>query len=131
MKISVLCFLLHTASFNCFAQAPASPFDKWDADKDGQLSKSELPEGLRKNFERVDGDKDGSISRKEDADFRKNARGRKAGVPGVKKNEDLDYSGNGNPRQLLDLYLPESAAAADGKKAALNLLDPWGRMAKR
>lgn len=99
------------------AQAPASPFDRWDANQDGKLSREELPEPLRRNFERVDTNGDGFLSREEDAAIRRN---RPPGAPGgggqgaarlpegVKKIADLDYAGTGNSRQKLDLYLPEN-----------------------
>lgn len=98
------------------AQAPASPFDRWDVNQDGKLSREELPEPLRRNFERVDTNGDGFLSREEDAAIRRN---RPPGAPGgggqgllrlpegVKKIADLDYAGTGNSRQKLDLYLPE------------------------
>jgi len=38
---------------------------EYDADKDGFLSKSELPERFRPNFDKVDTNKDGKISREE------------------------------------------------------------------
>ena len=98
------------------AQAPATPFDRWGRNRDGKLSKEELPEPLRRNFERVDTNGDGFLSREEDAAVRRNrpqgtpgqgAKGRSAVPEGVKKIADIDYSGAGNPRQMLDLYLPE------------------------
>ena len=108
---------------------PATPFDRWDQNKDGKLTKEELPQPLRRNFERVDTDKDGFISRKEDAAFRsrftRNARGaeqRPAGrrptpasdnppgnppaLKGLRVLKDLAYVENGHERQKLDLYLP-------------------------
>lgn len=93
------------------------PFDAWDRNRDGRLTRDELPEPLRKNFERVDSNRDGFVSREEDAVVRRNIRGAAAGggaaaVPGVKKQADLDYAGTGNPRQKLDLYLPEKPAEA-------------------
>lgn len=98
------------------AQAPASPFDRWDTNQDGKLGKEELPEPLRRNFERVDTNGDGFLSREEDAAVRRNrpqgspgqaAKGRAGAPEGVKKIADVDYAGTGNPRQTLDLYLPE------------------------
>ncbi|MDF1813865.1 MAG: alpha/beta fold hydrolase [Verrucomicrobiales bacterium] len=84
-------------------------FEFWDKNKDGKLSKEELPRPAQRNFERVDQDGDGFISKREDAAF----RNRGGGIPqrsplsaGVKKLADLDYAGNDNPKQKLDLYLP-------------------------
>ena len=53
-----------------------SQFDRWDKDKDGKLSKEELPAGPRRNFDKVDTDKDGTISREEDRAFRNRRAGR-------------------------------------------------------
>ena len=93
-------------------QSGQSRVDQWDKNQDGKLSLEELPEPLRKNFERIDTNKDGFISKEEDASV-----GRPKGQPkapalaeGVKKVADLDYAGTGNPRQKLDLYLPETRA---------------------
>ena len=94
-----------------FAQQPGqSRVDQWDKNQDGKLSREELPEPLRKNFDRVDANKDGFVSKEEDASV-----GHPKGQPkapalaeGVKKVADLDYAGTGNPRQKLDLYLPET-----------------------
>lgn len=115
---TLLSALLLLSAFVHFvsAQQPASPFDRWDVNQDGKLGPEELPEPLRKNFDRVDTNKDGFISREEDAGLRRNLpQGQKGqgpkGAPrlaeGVKKVADLDYAGSGNPRQALDLYLPE------------------------
>lgn len=105
------------------AQAPASPFERWDANGDGKLVREELPEPLRRNFERIDTNSDGFISKEEDEAVRKSRSGgerpkgtvadpRSGRVPeGVKKIADLDYAGTGNPRQALDLYLPEKPAS--------------------
>jgi len=97
------------------AQQPASPFDRRDVNKDGKLVREELPEPLRKNFDRVDTNKDGFISREESDAMRRNlpqspgqgSKGTPKLAEGVKKVADLDYAGSGNPRQALDLYLPE------------------------
>lgn len=112
--LSLLLLLLPTLVLH--AQAPASPFDRWDLNRDGKVSREELPEPLRRNFERADANGDGFLSREEDAAIRRN---RPAGAPGgggqgmgrsfegVKTIADQDYAGTGNPRQKLDLYLPE------------------------
>ncbi len=102
-------------SFAVTAEAQQGLFARWDKNGDGKLVREELPAPLRKNFDRVDRDGDGFISREEDAAFR--ARNRnpgnrpaEAGAPtieGIRTIADLDYAGNGNPRQKLDLFLPE------------------------
>lgn len=98
-------------------QRPGSPFDRWDQNKDGKLTLEEVPEPLRKNFARIDTNQDGFVSREEDAEMQKrrqsNAGANKGGgMPeGIKKIADLDYAGTANPRQMLDLYLPEKPAS--------------------
>ncbi len=98
-----------------FAQQPGKGFDAWDQDKDGRLVREEVPEGIRRNFDRVDANRDGFVSREEDAAFRSKGRGGQPGarpVAGVKTIKNLDYAGTGNPKQMLDLYLPEKPAAS-------------------
>lgn len=101
-----------------FSQAAqTSRFDQWDKNGDGKLTREELPEAIRRNFDRVDTNRDGSISREEDAAVGRNrpadarslstAKGGPKAPEGVKKVADLDYAGSGNPRQRLDLFLPE------------------------
>ena len=94
----------------------SSRFDRWDKNGDGQLSKEELPEALRKNFDRIDRDGNGSISREEDAAVRSRSRAQQAGnqrrvqsrLPeGIEKIADVDYAGNDNLRQKLDVFLPK------------------------
>lgn len=50
---------------------PAAMFERSDANKDGKLTKDELPERMRDRFERLDTDKDGSVTLEE---FRANMR---------------------------------------------------------
>lgn len=88
-------------------------FAEWDKNKDGKLTKDELPTPLRRNFERVDRDSDGFISKEEHQAVRNRGGAPKGGIPGMQKLADLDYSGAGNPRQMLDLYLPENYAEMD------------------
>lgn len=98
------------------AQSPAqSRFDQWDKDKDGKLSREELPDQARRNFDRVDKDGDGAISREEDAAVTNRNRTREqprrpdnqGGLPGtIEVVKDIPYAGTDNPRQTLDLFLP-------------------------
>ena len=103
------------------------PFAEMDTDKDGKLGKGELPAHLRKHFEKIDADKDGFISKEEDRRVRDREAKRRASrkKPASAKTpikartlKNLDYVGDGNERQMIDLYLPE-AAAADGKRPPL------------
>ncbi|MEM7394675.1 MAG: alpha/beta hydrolase, partial [Verrucomicrobiota bacterium] len=89
------------------AQQPNS-FEVWDRNRDGRLVVEELPRSLRKNFDRVDRNRDGFISRE---DHRRVARVDDRGLKGVKALRDLAYADSDNPRQKLDLYLPEKPAS--------------------
>ena len=92
---------------------PDRRFTEWDSNKDGKLTREELPERNRKNFGRVDTDKDGFISLREHLTFlgRLPRNGNQARQPralqGVKIEKNIAYAGTDNPRQTLDLALPE------------------------
>ena len=83
------------------AKEPTQRFLDWDKNKDGKLTKDELPAALQANFEKVDLNKDGSISPEEDA---KVPGGR---LDGVKVDRDVPYAADKNPRHTLDLYRPK------------------------
>ncbi len=91
---------------SAFAQ---SRFDQWDENKDGKVSREEIPAQIRKSFDRVDRDKDGFISREEDGAFRTGGAKGKGGPSSesITVLPDMDYAGTENPRQALDLYLPK------------------------
>ncbi len=92
-----------------------SVFDRWDKDKNGKLSKEELPPQIQRNFDRADQDGDGFISREEDAAMRGKNRPSEPGrsPEGVERTLDVDYAGNDNPKQKLDLYLPSERKSED------------------
>jgi acetyl esterase/lipase len=109
-------FPLLLASVAVAQPAGEGPFDRLDRNKDGKLSREELPEPLRGLFDRLDTDKDGFISREEDAVARRRAEQAKAKGqrPGafqlpdtVTLEKDIPYAGTKNPRQTLDLALPK------------------------
>jgi len=96
------------------AQQPGgSPFDRFDGNKDGKLSRDEMPEFIRDRFDEIDKDKDGFVSREEDEAF---FRQRGPGSPGgrftlpasVQVKKDIPYAATTDPRQTLDLYLPKA-----------------------
>jgi acetyl esterase/lipase len=92
---------------------PDKRFTQWDNNKDGKLTREELPERNRKNFARVDTDKNGFISLKEHLDFvRGLARNRPQAraLQGVMIEKNIAYAGTDNRRQALDLALPEKRA---------------------
>ncbi|MAM45487.1 MAG: carboxylesterase [Planctomycetes bacterium] len=95
---------------------PDRRFTEWDSDKDGKLTREELPERNRKNFGRVDTDKDGFISLREHLTFvgrlprNRNQERQPRALQGVKIEKNIAYAGTDNPRQALDLALPEKRA---------------------
>ena len=121
MKLHQLAVVFTLTALSAHAQQPAPPpveraaraFAQLDANKDGKLTREELPERLRGNFDRVDTNKDGSISKEEHTAVmaRGQAQAPKGGarpVPAsVEAKLDLPYADTDNPRQRLDLYLPK------------------------
>ena len=92
---------------------PDRQFTEWDSNKDGKLTRQELPERNRKFFGRVDIDKDGFISLKEHLGFVRGLprnRAQPRAPRGVKLEKNIAYAGTDNPRQTLDLALPEKRA---------------------
>lgn len=91
-----------------------SPFDTWDSDGNGKLTRSELPPNVRQNFEKVDTNEDGFISREEDSAFRRRNANRGAqskrgpANANIEIRSDIAYAETDNPRQKLDLYLPKT-----------------------
>ncbi len=117
MKPSFLVLLLIPLLIPTSASGQSkSPFDAWDKNGDGQLTKEELPPNARQNFEKADANSDGAISRAEDSTFRRRAAQRnnaprQARTPaGIEIEQDLAYAGTDNPRQKLDLFLPKKRA---------------------
>jgi len=99
------------------AQPPGgSPFDRFDRNKDGKLSRDEMPEFIRDRFDEIDKNKDGFVSREEDDAFLRRggpggpggAGGRLSLPPTVQVKKDIPYAATSDPRQTLDLYLPKA-----------------------
>lgn len=105
---------------SAFAQAPAGGglFQLLDRDRDGAVTEAEAVEGSRRWFTSADQNHDGKVSREEaaarwrnpsDTPNRPADEGQSVGHGGVRR--DIDYVGAGNPRQMLDLYLPAKPAS--------------------
>lgn len=127
---SIIVLVLSGLTSSAQAQS-SSAFDKWDADNDGFVSKSEFPSNFSPaTFDLVDTNMDGKLSREEDAAYRaargarKNralaasvsaetfsiADGSDSNVPkGTSVFKDVVYERVGDRALLLDLYLPEGA----------------------
>ena len=92
----------------CASELPT--FESLDKDRDGRLSKSELPIELQGFFDKVDRDGDGFVSRLEDRGVRAFLRKQADAPPlaGVEVVKNVDYVGDGNPRQMLDIYRPKA-----------------------
>jgi acetyl esterase/lipase len=88
------------------AQPPGgNPFDRFDSNKDGKVTRDEVPERLRERFDSIDANKDGIITPEEQKAFLA------AGGPArgeVKVEKDIPYAGTTNPAQTLDLLLPKA-----------------------
>lgn len=106
-------FALAAVSVTSFADQ----FDNWDKNRDGKLSREELPEGPRQNFDRVDRNHDGAISREEHDEFVKrraqpgqgNQNRPQMQVPDdVELIADINYADTDNKKQTLDLLLPKT-----------------------
>jgi len=96
------------------AERASQMFANLDVNKDGKLSREELPERFRENFSRVDSNNDGGISKEEHlAIFKRGQQHAKTGTqsravpPEIEALRDLPYAETDNPRQKLDLYLPK------------------------
>jgi acetyl esterase/lipase len=104
-----LSFIL-LGGFTIQAQPPGgNPFDRFDANKDGKVSRDEVPERLRERFDAIDANKDGTITPEEQRAYLVGSRPGGASLPPeVKVEKDIGYAGAESPRQALDLYLPRT-----------------------
>ena len=114
MSRSIYAWLLSFAACCLAGQAAhaqtarGNTFERWDANRDGKLSRDELPAPFRSNFDRVDRNNDGWISREEDLAFRRRGAESKGSVKlpdGIEVRKNIEYVEDGHPRNKLDLYL--------------------------
>ncbi|HEY2413942.1 MAG TPA: alpha/beta hydrolase fold domain-containing protein [Pirellulaceae bacterium] len=92
------------------AQQTSDRFGRWDANKDGKVTREEMPAWFKDSFDAIDTNKDGVITSDEEQKFRPtNPQGPNAQIPNtVRSIPDLPYAATDNPKQRLDLYLPKS-----------------------
>ncbi len=113
LALSILICLSVTGSAPSQVQ-PDRVFKEWDKNKDGKLTRTEVPKRNRGNFDRVDKDKNNFISLQEHLDFmRGGARQQDRRAPSTKNLrilKDIPYAATDNPRQTLDLALPKQRA---------------------
>lgn len=88
-------------------------FEQSDVNKDGKLTRDELPERFRNNFEKADANHDGGITLEEHRAALSKVRGQpvkgaERQLPSdIEPHLDQPYADTNNPRQKLDLYLPK------------------------
>ena len=98
----------------CTAQDPF--LDRFDKNKDGKVSKEEMPERARRMFDKVDKDQDGFITPEENNEFRKSRGDRNKNNRGEDRNsrtpkpahENIRYGDH--ERNVYDLWLAESTS---------------------
>ncbi|MEQ9409118.1 MAG: alpha/beta hydrolase fold domain-containing protein [Fuerstiella sp.] len=108
LRIIVMIMLSCRSGVGEAQQNPDRTFRQWDVDKNGKLTRDELPDSARRNFDRADANDDGVISLQEHVEFlaRRQRREKNGLPPGVIVDKDLAYVKDGHERQLLDLYRP-------------------------
>jgi acetyl esterase/lipase len=92
-------------------QQTSDRFGRWDANKDGKVTREEMPAWFKDSFDEIDTNKDGAITPDEEQKFRPTnpQGGPNAQIPNaVRSIPELPYAATDNPKQRLDLYLPKS-----------------------
>jgi len=88
-------------------------FERNDRNKDGKLTRDELPEGARRLFDRVDANQDGVITPQEDAAFRaarasRSDAGRRPRRPPIPAPDFADVKYGPHERNVFDLWRAKS-----------------------
>jgi acetyl esterase/lipase len=101
-----------TITATALAQQPPSVFKQLDRNGDGKITRDEFPKHVARLFEQIDANGDGAISPEEDAAYRRlTSPGDAPRLPSSVRGEfDIDYAGDENARQKLDLLLPTEPA---------------------
>ncbi len=92
---------------------PSNPFELYDKDKNGKLSRDEMPEKDRDLFDQIDTDKDGEVTKEEAMAFIRKAQEVNrlpTGFPipnSVTIEREIPYAATTNPKQTVDLLLPK------------------------
>src|SRR5438874_1895506 len=112
MRATQAIFALLCLSAPLTAQETSGWFRLLDRNKDGKVTRDEVPEKQRPLFDRIDANRDGVVTREEDQKFASRGPGKSAPTAvhisdAIHAKLDLPYAANKNPRQQLDLYLPK------------------------
>ena len=88
-------------------------FERNDRNKDGKLTRDELPEGARRMFDRIDANQDGVITPQEDAAFRaarasRSDAGRRPRRPPIPAPDLADVKYGPHERNVFDLWRAKS-----------------------
>jgi hypothetical protein len=87
------------------AQQTSERFGRWDANKDGKVTREEIPLWFKDAFNEIDANQDGVITPDEELKFRPTSPpGPSARIPDtIRVASDLPYAATDNPKQRLDL----------------------------
>ena len=122
--VVALCLVLAWAAVTAGEERPANAtdaarqrsqqfFERNDRNKDGKLTRDELPEGARRLFDRVDANGDGAITVEENAAFRaarasRSDAGRRPQRPPIPAPDFADVKYGPHERNVFDLWRAKS-----------------------
>jgi acetyl esterase len=107
VRFSVCLLLTAVATISVAQDKPNDLFTQLDKDKDGKVSREELPERQKPNFGKIDTNSDGSISREELTAYTRAPQAGAQAADAIKPTH-ADVSYGPHERNKLDLYLVES-----------------------